>query len=81
MELKEAERLHQEEALAQRQMDTQSGLSISIQHHVRALFVRLDPTVLDVNSTDPKQLARVRQQRLREQKRRELERYVFSHWS
>jgi hypothetical protein len=36
----------------------------------------LDLSVLDVNSIDPKQLARMRQQRTHEQKRRELERYI-----
>lgn len=36
---------------------------------------RIDPSIVDVNSIDPKQLARIRQQRLQEQKRRELERY------
>ncbi|CAF5050162.1 unnamed protein product, partial [Rotaria socialis] len=30
--------------------------------------------IVDVNSVDPKQLARIRQQRVHEQKRRELER-------
>jgi len=59
VELKEAERLHQEEALAQQQVQPV-----------------IDYGTVDVNSTDPKQLARIRQQRLREQKRRELERYI-----
>ncbi|CAF3427638.1 unnamed protein product [Rotaria sp. Silwood1] len=62
VELKEAERLHQEESLAQRQISTMHTIS--------------DQSIVDVNSIDPKQLARIRQQRIHEQKRRELERYI-----
>ncbi len=41
------------------------------------LFYKLvDEVILDVNSIDPKQLARIRQQRINEQKRREIERYA-----
>ncbi|CAF1539627.1 unnamed protein product, partial [Adineta steineri] len=32
--------------------------------------------VVDVNSVDPKQLAHIRKQRIHEQKRREIERYI-----
>ncbi|CAF1446999.1 unnamed protein product [Adineta steineri] len=66
VELKEAERLHQEESLAQRQVSTI--------HTVSAKFV--DQSVVDVNSVDPKQLAHIRKQRIHEQKRREIERYI-----
>ncbi|CAF0786919.1 unnamed protein product [Rotaria sordida] len=62
VELKESERLHQEESLAQR--------------HVSTIHTISDQSVLDVNSIDPKQLVRIRQQRIHEQKRRELERYI-----
>ncbi|CAF3113105.1 unnamed protein product [Rotaria socialis] len=62
VELKEAERLHQEESLAQRE--------------VSAVYTKSDQPIVDVNSVDPKQLARIRQQRVHEQKRRELERYI-----
>jgi len=62
VELKEAERLHQEESLAQRQISTINNTS--------------DQSILDVNSIDPKQLTRIRQQRIQEQKQRELERYI-----
>ncbi|UJR27610.1 hypothetical protein I4U23_008891 [Adineta vaga] len=60
VELKEAERLHQEESFAQQQQIS----TIS------------NESILDVNSTDPKELARLRQQRIHEQKRREIERYI-----
>ncbi|CAF1462196.1 unnamed protein product [Adineta steineri] len=66
VELKEAERLHQEESLAQRQVSTINTVS--------AKFV--DQSVVDVNSVDPKQLAHIRKQRIHEQKRREIERYI-----
>jgi hypothetical protein len=62
VELKEAERLHQEESLAQKQVST--------------IHTNSDQSVLDVNSIDPKQLTRIHQQRIHEQKRRELERYI-----
>ncbi|CAF4490565.1 unnamed protein product [Rotaria sp. Silwood2] len=62
VELKEAERLHQEESLEQKQVPTIHTIS--------------DEPVIDVNSIDPKQLVRIRQQRIHEQKRRELERYI-----
>ncbi|CAF0925064.1 unnamed protein product [Adineta ricciae] len=59
VELKEAERLHQEQSLAQQQISP----------------IPNEP-VLDVNSADPKELARLRQQRMHDQKRREIERYI-----
>ncbi|CAF1462163.1 unnamed protein product [Adineta steineri] len=36
----------------------------------------VDQSVVDVNSVDPKQLAHIRKQRIHEQKRREIERYI-----
>ncbi|CAF0903600.1 unnamed protein product [Didymodactylos carnosus] len=66
-ELKENERLHQEQLLAQ-----------EIKGNSEETKYIENTTVIDVNSTDPVVLQKISKQRSREQKRKELERYILA---